>query len=72
MREDHVAGQGWRPGPAREHSAAPLDSQHQADPILALLARIEAAIAREGLIEVDGRTLLVRPISGGYALGERV
>ena len=57
-------------GERAQHTTTPIGGEAP-DPVLALLAKLDAETAREGLIEVDGRTLLVRPIAGGYAIERR-
>jgi hypothetical protein len=74
-REDNVVGAALPGRPTREdrrdHNAARASAE-AADPIKALLDRLDAALARNGAVRLpDGRAVRVRAIGCGYAVARR-
>ena len=69
LREDHVAGRGATPNPAREDRrdySADLSRTETTDPIKRLLDLLDAALARDGAICLPcGRVVRVRPLADG-------
>ena len=76
LREDHVAGRGVTPNPAREDRrdySADLSRTETTDPIRRLLDLLDAALARDGAIRLPGgRVVRVRPLADGCFAVERL
>lgn len=74
MREDHVAGRGATPGPAREDRHEHTDdlaSIQASDPIADLIARLAAAANAGWPVKLDGHAVRVRALPGGFAVARR-
>ena len=69
LREDHVAGRGATPNPAREDRhdySADLSRTETTYAIRQLLDLLDAALASHGAISLPGgRTVRVRPVHDG-------